>query len=62
MKKSLGRKLSLSRETLRGLDEKGEELRVAGGNLTQNTCFQTCYCRSAYTCYWSECACPTASC
>lgn len=62
MKKKAVKKLSLSRETLHGLAElKGEDLRIAGG-ATENTCFQTCYCRSAYTCYWSECGCPTSVC
>ncbi len=59
MKKSLA-KLALHRETLNGLDAK--DLRPAAGGNTENTCFQTCYCRSAYTCYWSECGCPTSWC
>lgn len=62
MKKNRVRKMALSRETLRGLDDLGsEDLRIAGGT-TENTCFDTCYCRSARTCYWSECGCFTAYC
>ena len=67
MKKSLVKKLSLSRETLCGLADlnQGENLRrVAGGTeythtwyATENTCFETCYCRSGYTCDWSDCGC-----
>lgn len=63
MKKKPSRKLSLNRETLRGLDDLNREgLNFAGGEATQLTCFQTCYCRSAYTCYWSECGCQSAVC
>jgi hypothetical protein len=64
MKKNAVKKLSLNRETLHELANlRSEDARGADdANLTQNTCFQTCYCRSAYTCYWSECACFTAGC
>ncbi len=56
MKKSA--KLTLNRETLVGLNSTKEEmLLVANGGNTQNTCFLTCNCRSAYTCYWSDCGC-----
>jgi len=63
MRKSLRGKLSLSRETVRGLEDLGQQdlPRVAAGG-TENTCFQTCNCRSAYTCYWSECGCPSSGC
>ncbi len=62
MKKNLG-KLALHSETLRGLDSlnRQEVGAVAGGN-TENTCFQTCHCKSAYTCFWSDCGCPTSWC
>ncbi len=59
MKKNLA-KLTLHRETLNGLEAK--DLHPAVGGNTQNTCFQTCNCKSAYTCYWSECGCPTSWC
>lgn len=62
MKKNRIGKMSLSRETLRGLDSlRSEDLRVAGGT-TENTCFGTCYCRSGRTCMWSECGCNSAAC
>lgn len=59
MKKRTPRKLSLSRETLRGLDDlKSEDLvQARGGTDTQTTCFQTCHCKSGYSCDWSICGC-----
>lgn len=72
MKKNRVTKLSLSRETLHRLADLNQIWGGTGADsypgscpqngCTEGTCFETCYCRSAYTCYWSECGCPTSGC
>ncbi len=55
MKKQIGRRLSLSKETLRNLSER--ELAAAVGGATTTCCGTTSGCT-----YASECHCATDSC